>query len=161
MTEAELVAGRDGVTRVLWGLRPWGDVALLDEALATDHPDVRLSFHDGGDDVECVDGWRRRYIHFSRGLRRGESIAIKATQRFTVVGRPLPPFLRFMPVTRCDRARLQVAFAGTPPLKATYEVFAASGERLGVRQVAVDEVTASFTHVVDRPIVGRYYKLAW
>lgn len=159
--EAEIVSTRDGLTRFPWGSRPLGDIENRDERLDSDDPSVRLSLVDADPQVERLDGWNRRYIQLSKGLDRNASLRFVHTEWSVVTGKPLQHLLRWSPVTRCDRATLQVAFSSNPPDAVRFSVIAPTGEELEWSNVELDVVTGSFTRDIDDPVPGRYYKLSW
>jgi hypothetical protein len=98
-----LVSRNDNLTRVPWGSRPFGDVETTDEQLTSSHPSIGLTLVDAGQNVDRIDGWNRRYIQFSQPLRRKHEIEWVHSQSLVVTGKPLEHFLRWSPVTRCDR----------------------------------------------------------
>lgn len=159
--EARLVSRSDSLTRVQWGSRPYGDVETTDEQLSSNHPSIRLSLVDAGENVDRTDGWHRRYLQFSQPLRRKHEIEFVHSESLVVKGKPLEHFLRWSPLTRCDRVTLQVAFATDPPSEVRYSAHASTGEELERSVVPLDAITGAFTQHVDAPIPGRYYKLTW
>jgi hypothetical protein len=156
-----LVSRSDNLTRVPWGSRPFGDVEVTDEQLTSSHPTIGLSLVDAGENVDRMDGWNRRYIQFSQPLRRKHEIEFVHLQSLVVKGKPLDHFLRWSPLTRCDRVMLQVAFATDPPGEVRYSAHAHTGEVLEWSLVPLDVITGAFTKHIDAPVTGRYYKLTW
>lgn len=120
--EAEIVSRRDGLTRLPWGSRAFGDIQNIDEELVSDDPAIGLSLVEADAQVERLDGWSRRYIQLSKPLNRNATLRFIHTERSIVTGKPLQHMLRWSPVTRCDRATLQVAFASHPPSTVRYSV---------------------------------------
>lgn len=159
--EADLVARKDGLTRVPWGYRPTGDVIAIDERVTTDPPGLTASLVEADARVDQSDGWLRRYVQFGRPLRRGDAVRIEHLQTLEVVGKPLEHFLQWSPITRCDEVKLQVAFATNPPKTVRYSCHSSTGEEVEWREIAIDEITGAFTVVVDNPVLGRYYKVRW
>lgn len=159
--EAEIVSRQDGLIRLPWGTRPLGDIQNVEEELVSDNPAIGLSLVEADPQVERLDGWNRRYIQLSRPLDRKATLKFIHTERSIVTGKPLQHMLRWSPVTRCDRAELQVAFASNPPGTVRYSVISPTGEELEWEVLERDVVTASFTKAIDCPIPGRYYKLSW
>jgi len=159
--EAEIVSRRDGLARLPWGSRAFGDIQNIDEELVSNDPAIGLSLVEADPHVERLDGWTRRYIQLSKPLDRNAALRFVHTERSIVTGMPLQHMLRWSPVTRCDRATLQVAFASHPPGTVRYSVISPTGEELEWDLLERDVVTASFTRSIDGPIPGRYYKLSW
>ena len=159
--EAEIVSRQNGLTRLPWGSRAFGDVQNIGEELVSDDPAIGLSLVEADPHVERLDGWNRRYIQLSKPLDRRGTLRFVHTERSIVTGQPLQHMLRWSPVTRCDRATLQVAFASHPPSTVRYSVISPTGEELEWEMLERDVVTASFTRSIDCPIPGRYYKLSW
>lgn len=159
--EACLVSRDDKLTRVPWGSRFFGDVEVVDEHLGCDHPSIRLSLVEADSSVDRGEGWNRRYLQLSKPLRRREEIEFVHCQTLAATGRPLERILRWSPQTRCDRITLTVAFASDPPRQVRYSAHTHSGEEIKWCYVPLDVITGSFTQVVDDPMPGRSYKLAW
>lgn len=159
--EACLVSRDDKLTRVPWGSRLFGDVQVVDEHLACDHPSIRLSLVDADSSVDREEGWSRRYVRLSKPLRRKEEIEFVHCQTLVATGKPLEPILRWSPQTRCDRITLTVAFASDPPRQVRYSAHRHSGEEIEWCWVPLDVITGSFTKQVDDPMPGRSYKLTW
>lgn len=111
--------------------------------------------------MERLDGWNRRYIQLSKPLPRNATLRFIHTERSVVTGKPLQHLLRWSPVTRCDRATLQVAFASEAPEQVRYSVIAPTGEELEWCMLELEVLTGSFTREIDTPIPGRYYKISW
>ncbi len=159
--EGLLVSRRDGLSRVPWGFRPCGEVEIVDERVSSRDPAMQLSLVDGEETLDQGDGWKRRYIQFGQPLRRHQEVGFVDVQHVVVVGKPLERFLRWSPVTRCDRITLQVAFASDPPATVRYFAYGPTGEQLESYPVELDVITGAFTVQIDKPIPGRYYKLRW
>ncbi|HEX6747722.1 MAG TPA: hypothetical protein VF092_10565 [Longimicrobium sp.] len=159
--EAVLVARRDGLVRVPWGSRPYGEIQVIDEHVTSPDPALAPAIVDAEATVDQSDGWTRRYMQFGRPLRRNQEAHFAHVQTTVVVGKPLEHFLRWSPVARCDHTTLQVAFAGRPPESVRYSAHGPTGEELEGAPVALDVITGAYTVQIDNPIPGRYYKLRW
>lgn len=159
--EARLVSCGRSLTRVPWGYRPFGDVAVVDERLESSDASMKLSLVEADANVDQSDGWRRRYIQFGQPLQRGQEVSFVHVQTLIVIGNPLEHFLRWSPITRCDCVTLQVAFATDPPDSVRYSVHASTAEELEWALLELDAITGAFSVRIDNPIPGRYYKLRW
>ncbi|HET7461759.1 MAG TPA: hypothetical protein VFJ82_10955 [Longimicrobium sp.] len=159
--EAVIVSRQDGLTRLPWGSRPLGDIQNVEEDLVSDNPAIGLSLVEADPHVERLDGWNRRYIQLSKPLDHNATLRFIHPERSIVTGKPLQHMLRWSPVTRCDQATVQVAFASNPPRTVRYSVISPTGEEVEWELLECDVVTASFTKAIDTPIPGRYYKLSW
>jgi hypothetical protein len=159
--EARIVSRVPSLSRVPWGSRPIGDVAVIGERLTCDHPTIRLSITEADPNVDRADGWTRRYVRFAHPLVRDQEIEFVHVESLRVVGKPLDHILRWSPVTRCDQITLQVAFASHPPATARYSAHSMTGEELECDTLELDVITGAYTVQIDNPVPGRYYKITW